>query len=361
MNNKCESEKIIFVSISMRGGGTERVISLLANHWVNNGKAVDIMMIGDNAVEYELDERVNVYSVSEATGGSLWGRIKRLLQMRKIFLENAKAVVIAMGTVSAMFTSVALMGLRRNFILSERNDPNRLNHRPIKGYEKFIRNILYKKANHIVFQTHMAEECFNGSLRKKGTIILNPLNISSIAEEVNVREHSIITAGRLTKQKNHELLIDAFEEFGKTCEDYKLYIYGKGELEENIRQYIAKKGLDSKAFVMGFADNIHQIFQKGGIYVSSSDWEGISNSLAEAMACRIPVVATNCPMGGSAMLIKSGENGVLIEPGDKDALVKALLRLASDKDYYDGISKAGGNITDRLAVAKIAEEWEELF
>ena len=363
MNNSgtLADNKIIFVTISMRGGGTERVISLLADNWVSQGKRVDIMMIGDTAIEYELDERVNVYSVSEATGGSIMGRVNRITQMRKIFKTNKNAVIIAMGTVAAMFASVALTGLNRRFILSERNDPNRLNHRPIKSYEKAIRDIFYKKADRIVFQTHMAEECFKDSLRKKGTIILNPLNIEHNETTEGSREQTIITAGRLTQQKNHKLLIDAFEEFSQSHEDYKLLIFGKGELENEIQQYIEQKGLTGKALMKGFSDNIHHEFRTGGIYVSSSDWEGISNSLAEAMACGIPVVATNCPMGGCAMLIQNEENGILIEPGDRAALVKALEKLSTDSEYYAGISEAGKRITQKLDIQKIAEEWEALF
>ena len=114
-----DTKKIIFATISMRGGGTERVISLLSDYWVNNGYGVDIMMIGDTAIEYELDNKVNVYSISEATGGSIKGRIARIKKMHDVFRSHPDAVVIAMGTVSAMFTSIALFGLKNRFILSK--------------------------------------------------------------------------------------------------------------------------------------------------------------------------------------------------------------------------------------------------
>lgn len=354
-------EKIIFTTISMRGGGTERVISLLSDYWVNNGYDVDIMMIGDTAIEYELDDKVNVYSISEATGGSIKGRIVRVNKMRDVFRSYPDAVVIAMGTVSAMFTSIGLFGLKNRFILSERNDPNRLNHRPIKRYEKMIRDILYRKADRIVFQTHMAELCFNKSLRKKGKIILNPLSLSGDDVKEYKRERTIITAGRLTKQKNHKLLIDAFSKFVESHEDYSLLIFGKGELEEDIKEYISYIGMSDKIFLKGFSDNLYDELCKGGMYVSSSDWEGISNSLAEAMACGIPVIATDCPMGGSAMLIDNNKNGILIEPGNLNALICAMYEVADDNDFSSKISTAGRNISNILDVGLIAKEWEKLF
>lgn len=365
MNVVINHNKIVFVTISMRGGGTERVISLLADYYVSNGHTVEIMMIGDDRVEYEIDERVDVYSISKATGGNPIERLKRIANMRKHLAKDKNSIIIAMGTVAAMFTSIASFGLTNRVIISERNDPNRLNHRPIKSYEKMIRNILYRRADKIVFQTRMASECFPNYLTKRGCVILNPLNIdkeTDLSINDTTRSHTVITAGRLTEQKNHKLLIDAFEEFDElhAKDRYKLWIFGKGELEGQLSEYIADKHLDDKVVLKGFSDNLHDELRQGGIYVSSSDWEGISNSLAEAMACGIPVIATDCPVGGSAMLIKNGENGLLINVGDKDALVQAMNMLADDRELYNKISKQGEAIANELRVEDIAKQWLQI-
>ena len=204
-------KSIIFVTVSMGGGGTERVISILANHYVNKNIPVTILMIADNRIAYELDNRIQVINISEATGGSLVGRIKRVTGLRDYFKKNKDADIIAMGTVAAMFTLLAKAGLRRNVVISERNDPNRLNHKPISKTAKLLRNFLYHGAKTIALQTEDVKECFPDYLVKKSVVIPNPLSTELPKTDNSIaREKTIITAGRLTEQKNHKLLIDAF-------------------------------------------------------------------------------------------------------------------------------------------------------
>ena len=105
-------QKVIFVTISMRGGGTERVISILANRMVKMGYEVTIMMIAESGIEYELDSRIRCVCVSEATNGSLLGRLERIRNMRKEIKQDCGAYVFGMGTVASMFTVMAAFGLK---------------------------------------------------------------------------------------------------------------------------------------------------------------------------------------------------------------------------------------------------------
>ena len=163
-----DKKQIVFVTISMAGGGTEKVITTLANHWASKGSSVSIFMIGGNEIAYELNDIIEIRQLSSATKGSALARISRIRVMRKEFKMRKNATIIAMGTVASIFTACALVGLGNRLILSERNDPNRLNHRPIKRYEKIIRNILYLRGNRIVFQTGMARDAFPKSIKTLG-------------------------------------------------------------------------------------------------------------------------------------------------------------------------------------------------
>lgn len=359
MNQK---RPIIFVTVSMGGGGTERVISILANHYCKQNIPVTILLIADNRVEYELDKKIQVVNVSEATGGSLTGRVKRVCTIRKYLKMDPQARVIAMGTVTAMFTLLAGIGLKCDVVISERNDPNRLNHKPISNMAKFLRNLLYCRAKAIVLQTEDVRRCFPEYLVKKSVVIPNPLSHDLPDVNLNVgRKKTVITAGRLTAQKNHRLLIDAFYEFYKTHPDYKLMIYGKGELEEELRSYIAKIGMNGKITICGFCNDLYTELQTNGIYVSSSDWEGISNSLIEALAFGIPTIATDCPVGGSRMFIQDGENGILIPIGDKVALIEAMTEIIEDTSFSKRLSENAVTIRRQLSAEKIADEWMQLF
>ena len=346
----------------MGGGGTERVISILANYYCQKNICVTILMIADNRVAYELDKRVKVVTVSGATGGKWLERVKRVTALRKYLKKNSNARVIAMGTVSAMFTLLAKIGLACDVVISERNDPNRLNHKPISRIVKVLRNFLYWRAKAIVFQTEDVKECFPACLIKKSLVIPNPISMSLPEVCLNEnREKSVLTAGRLTEQKNHKLLINAFCEFHKTHPEYSLDIYGKGELEEDLRNYVCEKRMQEYIHICGFCDDLYKKLQVGGMYVSSSNWEGISNSLIEALALGIPTIATDCPVGGSRMFISNMENGMLINVNDEVGLLRAMNKVADDREFAIRISERAMQIRELLSIEQIAMKWMDTF
>lgn len=353
-------KKIIFVTISMRGGGTERVISVLANRMVDMGHNVTILMIADPTIEYDLDERISTVCVSKATGGSLIGRIKRIWNMRKVFAQNRNAKIISMGTVANMFSLLASVGLTNPITISERNDPNRLNHRPIKNYEVWVRNLLYRRADKVVLQTEDVLDCFPDSIRKKSEVIPNPVPYNMpfpvLMEE---RTNTIITAGRLTEQKNHKLLLDVFAEFSAQFPEYRLNIYGRGELEKVLQKQIAELQLQEKVKLCGFCNSLYEQLGKGGMFVLSSDWEGISNTLLEALAMGIPTIATDCPVGGSRVCIKDGENGFLIPVRDEQALLDKMRLLASDTELRKKFSRNAMLIREEFSEIRITKLWME--
>lgn len=342
----------------MAGGGTERVISTLANYYVDNSYGVSIYMIGGSDIAYSLDERIDIKQLSSATGGSIKGRIARIKALRDEINKYDRPYVIAMGTVSAMFTSLATTGLNCNLIVSERNDPNRLNHRPIKLYERWIRNILYLRAEKIVFQTHMAKDCFPSYIKKKGVIINNPLSeqLPEYNEHIT-RINRIVYAGRLTEQKNPFLLLNAFEKLHSVNSDYSLEFYGEGELAETLRQEIVNKNLNESAKVCGYTSHLYGILLDSKVYVSCSNWEGISNSLMEAAALGTKIIATDCPMGGSRMIMDMIDYGRLIPPEDVDELYNSLLAVCNE----DGAVDEGQvcKFRDELSVNVIATKWLE--
>lgn len=349
---------IIFVTISMRGGGTERVISILANRMVEMGYSVTIVMIADPTIEYTLDERIDTVCVSKPTGGSFLERMKRIRNLRKVFGQNQNARIISMGTVANLFTLVSTLGLSGNITISERNDPNRLNHRPIKKYEIWIRNILYRRADKVVLQTEDVLQCFPDAIRKKSVIIPNPVPAEMpIPAPIEKREKKIIAVGRLIVEKNHKLLIDAFAEFHRQFPDYVLNVYGQGELEQELQRQIEDLHLQNNVSLCGFCNNIYDILGMGGIFVLSSDSEGLSNTLLEALAMGIPTIATDCPVGGSRVCIRNGENGFIIPVKDKDALVQKLTQLASDIELRKRLSKNAMRIREDFSEDRIVSRW----
>ena len=280
--------------------------------------------------------------------------------MRKAFCKNRDAIVYGMGTVAAMFTLTAAFGIRNKVIVSERNDPNRVNHKPITGTIRFVRNMLYLGAKRIVFQTEDAKKCFPARIRNKSVVIFNPIDKGLPDAYEGIREKTVVTAGRLTAQKNHIMLINVFADLVKIYPEYRLKIYGMGELKETLESRINELGLQDKAELCGFSEHLHDDIRKCGMYVSSSDWEGISNSLVEALALGIPTIATDCPVGGSRTCVKDGINGFLIPVANPEVLLEKMCMLAANEELSKRFSTAAVHVREDFSVEKIADEWRKL-
>ena len=217
---------------------------------------------------------------------------------------------------------------------------------------------LYKKADGFVFQTEDAKKYFDGIIKCESKIIPNPINPKFIKEPYSkTRKKNIVTVGRLEEQKNHELLIDAYKEVVKDFPEYKLLIYGDGSKREKLESIIKDNKLEKNVILMGKKDDIENEIYDASLFVLSSDYEGMPNALMEAMALGLPSISTDCPCGGSKMLINNEENGILVKTGDKKDMAKAINRLIENKELCKKLSNNSYKIKDEYSIENIQEKW----
>lgn len=142
----------------------------------------------------------------------------------------------------------------------------------------------------------------------------------ALAEKAWGRGRRILSVGRLKRVKNHELLIDAFNEFRK--EGDRLLIVGEGELLPLLEAKVSNLNLDDSVVLMGFQNPL-AFYETADLFVLSSNSEGFGNVLVEAMHAGLPIVSTDCP-GGPAHILNGGEFGALVPLGDVSALSQAM-------------------------------------
>ena len=106
--------------------------------------------------------------------------------------------------------------------------------------------------------------------------------------------------------------------------EYELHIFGIGELEEALKAQVLGLQLEDKIIFRGFSANVREEILDSAMFVLSSDYEGISNSMIEALAMGIPVISTDCPVGGSRAYIENESSGLLVPVGDRTALCNAV-------------------------------------
>ncbi len=345
-------EKIVFIIPNMTGGGTERVISLLSTEYVKRGFQVAIMQFAGYRHAYELDSRVEDFAVSEQSGGNPLIQIRRIRDMRRYFKNNPNCHIFAFCVNGAVFSAIATLGMKRPFLVAERNSPESCK-------EKKIRNWAYRRADVITFQTADGIGYFPADIAKKAVIIPNPIDTAIPQRYEGERTKKIVTVGRLHSQKNQALLLEAFSDFCKERTDYALHIYGEGELEAKLKAYAQELGLGDSVVWHGFSARVKEEIADSRMFVLSSDFEGISNSMLEALAMGIPTISTDCPIGGARVYMKNNESGLLVRVGDRKALTEAMLRVAGDDELAGRLSVNGAKVREKYSPGSIAERFLE--
>ncbi len=352
-------KKVVLYIDTMYRGGAQRVMSVLAEYLVNSD--YDVLLINDfesnvKSNEYRLSPKIHrVYLQKENKGNIVIKNIKRINELRRIIrMEKPDTVLSFLGRPNFRML-LSTIGIKSRKIVSVRNDPN-------KEYgssfiKKVITNLIFLLADGYVFQTPDARKYFIKKIQNNSKIIFNPVDEKFYNTKIVENKKNIITVGRLEKQKNQKLLLDAFELITKEFPNENLIIYGEGTLEKELKDCAMKKNIFEKVFFKGNVSNVENELSKAKIFVLSSDYEGMPNALMEAMASGIACVSTDCPCGGPRLLIENDEQGILVPCNDSKKLSNAIKNVLNS-DY----NRIGKNAKIRAMCFKtqtIMKQWED--
>ena len=351
--------RIMFVTPSMRFGGAERVMSLLANKWTERGHQVSLVIMDDEKqMAYSLNEQVTVQYMQSCRFDKP-GKLSSLIRTLRRYILNGKPdVILSFFCNVSAFCWAASFGTGIPLIFSERNDPyNNIN--GIKA--KLFQTVALRSAKHVVFQTAGARDYYGSDMIRKATIILNPFDADRLPAGNRQKEKILVSVGRLSTQKNQKVLIDAFAKVAAAYPEHKLVIYGEGPLRQQLQEQIDGYGLTDRILLPGNEKDIMAKLQKAELFVFSSDFEGLPNALIEAMATGLPCVSTDCSPGGARELIENYTNGILVPCGDAEKMAEAINYILQNSDQAEQMGREAKNITQRLDIEKIASQWEQLL
>lgn len=281
------------------------------------------------------------------------------------FLNTKPDVVIPFGVAYLEPVVSATEGLNCKIFYAEKNAPEF--EFPKKGTDDYQYYIsLLKKLNGVIVQTNDAKQFYDSYLNNVN-VINNPIKADLPLPYQGVREKVIVNFCRMSPQKNLDLLIFAFAKINKEYPEYTLRIYGNTveESEVEYKERMIKKVNDLKlkesVFILPPAADVHQRILNSAMFVSSSDYEGLSNSMIEAMAIGLPCVCTDCLGGGTREVMTNRENGLIVPMNDIDALYHAMKGFIDNPEFAEKCGRNAAKIREKLSVEKIAQQWLDIL
>ena len=357
MKNKINKNKIALFFVSFRAGGGERVMVDLANGFVKDGLEVDICIIKPvGQYKDQVDSRVNIVNLD--TGRIIFSLPKLISYLRRerpkiiLSLDEYTHIMSLVGTFVSRSGTKSFLRIGNMFsVLFSKYKRIRDKMIPV-----ISRNI-YKYASGIIANSHgVAEDVVKVFKVNKDQIevINNPKNLEDIRNKaksdcghrwLDKKDRPVVLfVGRLREQKDLPTLIKAFAKIQKETSSRLLFV-GVGREQKRMEILIKKLGLENESDFFGFADNPYSFLNKADVFVSTSLWEGMSNSIVEAIVCGIPVVATDCNSGTREILapdkdplyrIEEGTEyakyGALVPVGDVDEVAKTIKELLKNSE-----------------------------
>lgn len=349
------SLKLLFVNASLTDGGSEKAMSLVAQALAARGHDVTMALVREKERTYPIDPGIRIVQFRYGAKGRIRKSLGRLRRIRALIkAEDYDYVVCYMWDLNVT-TLVASLGLRKRVIVSERAFPGTTTRSRLS---RLLENLLYRFAYRIVYQTRDAQAYCPPRLASRSVVVPNMIETRGVAPRQQPRTRRIVSIGRLGAQKNFPLLLRSFAQFAESNPDWTLEIYGKGALEDELRSLAHRLGVAESVVFAGYVDDIADRIRDAGMFVLSSDFEGISNAMSEAMALGLPVVCTDCPVGGAALLIDHRVSGMLVPVRDQESLTAAMMEVATDTVLATRIASGARASVTRFSPEALVAVWE---
>ncbi len=361
-------------------GGADRVITEKANWLAEHGYEVGIItdtQMGRQPI-FPLSPKVKLHDLaidfSQEYGHSLpiriWWYFKLMGKYKKelkdyLYKEKPDIVISTLGRDLDFLTTINDGSIKigeshiarlysRNFhLLEQKGGVFKL----LAKYGRWKQERCTKKLDALVLLTKQDADCWQGTTK---TYVI-PNSLPFYPQESSTCENKrAICVGRLSEQKGMEYLIEAWSYVHKNHPDWKLDIYGYGELKEEMTRSIATLDLTDVISINEPTNEIIQKYLESSIYIMSSRFEGFGMVLLEAMACGVPCISFDCPYG-PADIIRNGEDGFLVEHLNTRALANSICQLIEQPELRKQFGEKAKKNIIRYSKDNVMKQWTELF
>ncbi len=350
-NTLTQNNHICFISAGLAGGGMERSLTNIANYAASNGHKVTILNLFTTEIFFDLHPDIVVIwpTLDRNKMHRLVYAIRLLPFIRKIIKGIKPTTILSFGEWFNGYVLLATRFLNIPVFITDRMGPL-LN---LGFLLETARKIMYKYATGIIAQTSIAANILYQNTKNKNIRVI-PNALIAIDSNVSVKKNQIVTVGRLTREKGHDVLINAFALLPKN--DWTLHIVGDGNRRKFLNDLVAHHNIKGKVIFYGHLKEFSAILGKSDIFVLPSFYEGFPNALIEAMSVPLACISSNC-VAGPSDIIEHGENGLLFETGNIGELAKCLERLINDHDERQRLATKAIKIREQLDFNTIASQY----
>jgi len=244
----------------------------------------------------------------------------------------------------------------------------------MRGYKYFDKILLRKFDKVVVVSMQLEKELIDSGISRNKIILINngidiekfkPIPNEIIKElkhsiGIKIEDKVIGIIGRLSSEKGHAYLLQAFKIISSEFPRTKLVIVGDGPLGLSLKRQARDYGIEDKTFFLGSRDDVSELLSIFDVFVLVSLVEGMPMALLEAMAARKPVIATR--VGAIPSIVKDQYSGLLIDPQNTDQIVSAIKDLFSNKDKGGFIADNGfQTVKDNFSLKSTINKYINVF
>ena len=356
--------RIVFITNSIGFGGAEKMIAFVANGMAKRGHDVSVINFNSAGGNYinkhkqEFENNIGLYTFGGKNTGKI-SRLQKILFSKKIVTDFNADVMVCFTMYPSFVGKIVNMMTGIPSIMSERGNPYATVNK--KNIFSLLELFVVNRSAGGVFQIKGASVFYSKRLQERGTIIPNPIFVREKIETVafSEREKTIVSVGRLDNNpKRYDIMIKAFSLFSRNHPEWVLKLYGIGCDENIIKKWCVEEGIAEKVIFMGLSKHPMSDISNAGMFLITSDFEGISNSLLEAMAVGLPCVSTDSAPGGARMLIQNNSNGLLAEVGNHEKIAEAMAKFADDPNLAKQCGENAKLVLSRFDAERTLDKWE---
>ncbi len=362
--------RLALVISSLGAGGAERVMSILANRWAEQGHQVRLITLApcrsDFFALHAGVKRVglDLMGASRCPLQALAGNLRRLAGLRRALAASRPQVVISFMDRTNVLTLLASRGLGLPVVVAEHTNPWLA---PLGGVWGLLRRLLYPQADRVLAVNQEGADFLKGWVEPRRVQVMpNPVppEIGDSAPMPPGKwpglERTVLGMGRLSPEKGFDILIRAFAACRFRHPTWRLLILGEGPQRGFLERLVRSLGLGGVVALPGNLPRPYGLLERCGVFVMPSRYEGFPCGLLEAMACGAPVVASDCS-SAVGRIIASEQEGLIVPRDDSAALARALDRLMADPDRRRALGRGARVVRGRYGLEAIMEMWDNLL